>query len=140
MGLKAGRESSSDSCILFDLQGGVLTSVGEVVVERDRDVWVLTLRGEHDLATTPSLHEELERVFAAGSRVVVDLSEVEFIDSTVLAALAYGHDQVAGHEEHSLAVVVSEGGVAGRLLTLTGLDRVPAAFETRDAAVVSRQG
>jgi anti-anti-sigma regulatory factor len=68
------------------------------------------------------------------------LSDVEFIDSTVLAALAYGYDQAAGHEEHSLAVVVSEGGVAGRLLALTGLDQALAAFRTRDAAVASLQG
>ena len=114
-------------------------SVGEVVVERDQGVWVLTLRGEHDVATRPSLREELEAGVKAGSNVVVDLSDVEFIDSTVIAALAYGSDQAAGHEEHSLAVVVSEGGVAGRLLTVTGLDQLLAAFETREAAVGSLQ-
>ena len=74
-------------------------SVGEVGVDCDRDVWVLSLHGEHDLTTTPSLRSKLER-----------------------AALAYGRDQAVEHEEHVLAVVVPSSGVALRLLTLTGLD------------------
>lgn len=112
-------------------------SVGEVVVERDRDVWVLTLHGEHDLSTAPSLRSELERVFNAGSTVVVDLSPAEFIDSTILAALTYGHDQAAQNDEHSVAVVVAPNGAAQRLLALTGLDTKLATFETRGAAIAS---
>lgn len=38
------------------------------------DVWIVTLHGEHDVATRPSLEEELGRVAAAGGPVVVDLS------------------------------------------------------------------
>ena len=45
-------------------------------------VWILALRGEHDLATRPSLEEELGRVAAAGGRVVVDLSHASFLDSS----------------------------------------------------------
>ncbi|MGH3374884.1 MAG: STAS domain-containing protein [Actinoallomurus sp.] len=112
-------------------------SVGEVVVERDQGVWVLNLHGEHDLTTAPSLRSELERVFAAGSAVVVDLSEAEFLDSTIVAALAYGRDRTAEHDAHSLAVVVARDGVARRLLTVTGLDTKLATFETREAAIAS---
>jgi len=46
-------------------------------------------RGEHGVSTSPSL-DELDRVFAAGSACVVDLTDADFIDSTVLKALAYG--------------------------------------------------
>ena len=34
---------------------------GEVMVDRVDGAWLLTLRGEHDLSTTPSLRDELER-------------------------------------------------------------------------------
>ena len=45
----------------------------------------LTPVGELDLATAPRLESELERAVAAGAaRVVVDLSQVGFLDSTGL--------------------------------------------------------
>ena len=47
--------------------------VGEVIVDRVEGAWVLTLRGEHDLSTNPSLRDELERAFDRGSTVIVDL-------------------------------------------------------------------
>ena len=58
-------------------------------------VWVLTLHGEHDVSTEPSLAEELERVAAAGGPVVVDLSDAQFIDSSILRVLV----SAAGREQ-----------------------------------------
>ncbi len=54
---------------------------------------VVRATGELDLATAPALQEKLSRACAIGTQgVVLDLSELEFIDSTgvraILAALA----------------------------------------------------
>lgn len=72
-----------------------------------------------------------------GSTVIVDLSEVAFIDSTVLRALAYEHDAAVEHEEHTVAVVAPKDGFARRLLDLTGLSKPLPVYESRGEALVA---
>ena len=110
---------------------------GEVMVDGVDGAWLLTLRGEHDLSTNPSLRDELERTLAHGSTVIVDLSEAAFIDSTVLRGLVYGYDQAAKHDEHTVLVVAPRGGVVRRLLDLTGLSKLLPVFESRAEALAS---
>ena len=47
----------------------------------------LRLAGELDLVTAPTLRDELARHQARGVRVVLDLSEIQFLDSTGLVLL-----------------------------------------------------
>ena len=113
----------------------------EVVIERDNGAWVLTLQGEHDLSTAPGIRDELERVFDAGSAVVVDLSAVTFMDSSVLNAILYGSDRAQQHEAHRFAVVLPPGpSAARRVLELTGVDRVLAIHPDRGSAVAAISG
>jgi anti-anti-sigma factor len=112
-------------------------AVGEVVVERDQGAWVVTLRGEHDLSTNPSLKDALQDAFGRGSKVVVDLSEVEFIDSTVLRALAYGRNEAVEHAEHELVIVARNGSFVSRVLRLTGIDAKIGVYETRADALAA---
>ena len=65
--------------------------------------------------------QRLERAFDAGSTVVVDLTEVEFMDSSVLRALAYGAQQAEQHAEHAIRIVARRDSFPRRLLALTGL-------------------
>jgi anti-sigma B factor antagonist len=55
----------------------------------DRGDWaVLAVRGEIDVATAPQLREELLELVSAGRKqIVVDLSGVDFLDSTGLGVL-----------------------------------------------------
>ncbi len=54
----------------------------------DRDEAVVTLAGELDLSSAGVLEREVAELHAAGhDRIVVDLSRVEFIDSTGLRVL-----------------------------------------------------
>ena len=56
-------------------------------VQSRAGVWVISLHGEHDISTQPSLREQLRHVRAAGGPIVVDLSAAGFVDSTVVGAL-----------------------------------------------------
>jgi anti-anti-sigma factor len=112
-------------------------TLGEVVVEQDRGTWVVTLRGEHDLSTEPSLGDVLKQAFGGGSKVVVDLSQVEFIDSTVLRALAYGRQEAVEHAEHEIVIVAPTDTFASRVLRVTGIDKVIRVFVTRADAIAA---
>jgi anti-anti-sigma factor len=108
---------------------------GSIDVECRDGIWVLSLRGEHDLSTQPSLSEELGRVTAVGGPVVIDLSDTDFIDSTILRVLANAAvEQSAGLK---VAVVVPTGREAMRILRVTGIAALLQPFETREAAVAS---
>ena len=109
------------------------TTSGTIQAGRQEGVWVLALHGEHDISTTPSLRDELAR----GSSVVVDLTGVEFMDSTVLQGILYGRDFAEQESEHRLVLVVPEGGAARRLLSLTNLDRLIATYPTCAEAVAA---
>jgi anti-anti-sigma factor len=108
-----------------------------IEVSRQGGIVVLALQGEHDLSTTPSIREELERAYASSSTVIVDLSETEFLDSSVLQGLLYGRDQVEHVDEHRLALVVPEDGVAGRLVSLTRLGELIPTYPTRSEALAA---
>jgi anti-anti-sigma factor len=89
---------------------------------------VLTVRGELDLATSPALEEELARALTQDrvDVVIVDLRELEFIDSTGLSVLVKAHQQ-AGEAGRRFGLV-NGGSQVRRLLNLTGLaDRLPVA-------------
>jgi anti-anti-sigma factor len=113
------------------------TTSGTIQADRQEGVWVVALHGEHDISTTPSLRDELARVYESGSSVVVDLTDVEFMDSTVLQGILYGRDFAEQESEHRLVLVVPEGGAARRLLSLTNLDRLIATYPTCAEAVAA---
>ncbi len=81
---------------------------------------ILAVSGELDLAAAGSLEEELDRVLEAGPPViVVDLKELDFIDSTGLSVLVRAHQRA---QESGLELgLVNPGTQVERLLSLTGL-------------------
>lgn len=80
---------------------------------------VLKLFGELDIASAPVLEQELARVGDSG-RVVIDLRELEFIDSTGLSVLVRASQQ-AEERSADLSVLSAGDGQVHRLLDLTGL-------------------
>jgi len=110
---------------------------GTVEIRHDDGAWVLLLHGEHDISTAASLRLELERAFAAGSAVIVDLSNVEFLDSTVLANVVYGGAQAGRHAEHGFSVVAPPGSLARRLADLVALESTIGVYSNRDDAIAA---
>jgi anti-sigma B factor antagonist len=66
-------------------------------VQRTGTATTLTLRGSLDINTAPQLAEEIDRLLAyKPERVVVDLSSLELIDSSGVAALVKLYKGVRG--------------------------------------------
>jgi anti-anti-sigma factor len=101
-------------------------ATGTIDLERDSGVWVVTLHGEHDLSTASQLRNALARSFSGGSAVIVDLSQAEFIDSTIVHVLVR-----VQRERYPVALVAPPGGVPRRLLDLVRLPEAISTFHTR---------
>jgi anti-anti-sigma factor len=116
---------------------------GTLDIQTAPGVVVLLLRGEHDLSTQPRLRAAIDEALAAGMSVVVDLSEVGFIDSTVLAAILHGQKRATDGDdgrEQGVAVVASPGArFVARMLSLVHIEDHVAVHLSRDSAVVSLQ-
>ena len=93
---------------------------GTIDVVRENQAWVIVLRGEHDLSTTTELKRTILPTRALGVSVVVDLSEIEFMDSTVLAVLVHAAEDAASHQR-AFAVIASPRPTPTRLLAVTGI-------------------
>ena len=81
---------------------------------------VLRLKGELDVSSSAALEDELGRLEDA-TLIVIDLSELEFVDSTGLGVLVKTHQRM--REQDRQLAVVEGGGQVKRLLELTGLDQ-----------------
>jgi anti-anti-sigma factor len=79
----------------------------------------LALRGELDLANAKTLETSLLEAFASEKQIVVDLGELEFLDSTGVSLLVTA---MARPDASKLTFLPSGSPEVGRLLSLTGLD------------------
>lgn len=91
---------------------------------RNENGWaVLQVRGEVDLYTSPQLRDGITELLDQGAnRIVIDLSGIEFMDSTGLGVLVVGLKR-AKERDGEFALVCREGSVQ-KILSITGLDRV----------------
>jgi anti-sigma B factor antagonist len=94
---------------------------------------VLAVRGELDLYSTPQLTTELDALADEPTNVVVDLSEVSFMDSTALGAILLAARRLR-EGERKLALV-SPVAATTKLLSMVGIDRVVPVVESRDDAL-----
>lgn len=106
--------------------------------ELDASTGVVTVEGELDLASAPSLKWALTDVLGSGvTRIVVDLAPVTFIDSTALGVLVGVHRGLVAGARMAIA------GAAGDVLNifeLTGLDATFEMFPTLDDALAWVRG
>jgi anti-anti-sigma factor len=90
--------------------------------------------GELDLSATPRLSTVLAMAATTrGGRLVLDLSEVTFIDSTALGTILKAAAQL--DESGTLLAVVAPEGPVRRLLEMTNLTQRFRLFATRAAAL-----
>jgi anti-sigma B factor antagonist len=96
--------------------------------EREGEVHRLALCGELDLANAATAEAELGTVLADdASEVVIDMRELEFIDSTGIALLVATLSR-DDSERPRVRFVPSDSAAVNRVLDLTGLsERLPLA-------------
>jgi anti-sigma B factor antagonist len=95
---------------------------------------VFELTGSLDIATSPAVRAALVSASERGDhRLIVDLTRVEFLDSTGLGALI-GAQRRAKEFGGVVRLVAKEGQIL-RLLRITGLLKVFGVYGTLDAAV-----
>ena len=99
-------------------------------------VVVIALDGELDLTSAPTLREVLIELFTGGHhRLVVDMTDVTFVDSTGLGVLVGGLKR-ATVQDGTLQVVCTEPDVV-RIFRMTGLHKLIALHETLQEALTS---
>jgi anti-sigma B factor antagonist len=83
-------------------------------------VQVVSAEGELDLHTTAQLHEALEST--DHSCVILDLTEVPFVDSTALGAIVASTKRMRSQRRQ--LIVVAGNPVVSRVLSITGLEQM----------------
>jgi anti-sigma B factor antagonist len=102
--------------------------------QHDAETRVISVSGEIHVTTAPEFSQRLNDAIAAGTRgVVIDMSGVEFIDSTGLSVLLNGLRRVT-RANGRLALVVSNPTVL-RLFQITKLDSTFDIQPTREDAL-----
>jgi anti-sigma B factor antagonist len=100
------------------------------------DSLVVTIRGDLDIVTSPQLDERLNQAEAGDNRIILDLSAVDFLDTSALAVII-GHWKKAEAAGGSLTLVGARYRYT-KTLWITGLaDRLPM-YDNVDQALLAR--
>ena len=100
----------------------------------DGERHVLAVRGEIDLFTAPELKQVLAESIEGGRiRIIVDLTDTTFLDSTALGVLI-GAVKRLRSRDGALAIVNIDDNIA-KTFEITGLDQIFTIMPTRDEAV-----
>jgi anti-sigma B factor antagonist len=101
------------------------------------DLHVVVVRGEIDLFGAPELKRKLSELIDRGiRRVVIDLSETVFLDSTAVSVVlgALRRLRSRGGE---LAIVDLSAGSSSEIFRVTGLDQIVTVVPTRSEALAA---
>jgi anti-anti-sigma regulatory factor len=98
----------------------------------DAGTWLVALRGEHDLSTIPLLEEQTRHVWPQCTVAVIDLSEVTFMDSTLIHWLLRVEQALEAAHGFTFSIVTgAPSGVAGMLFERLRMSHVFACYVTR---------
>lgn len=102
-----------------EVRDGLLT----VVVARTGSVHTIALSGELDMANADTFAARLEVSEAEGAEsIVIDLSTLQFVDSTGIALLVAADHRLNQDGRRRLTIVPSPAPAVTRVMETTGLD------------------
>ena len=113
--------------------------IGDEVQVEDagEDVAILVVGGEVDFEVSPQLKARMTKTIKAGRRrLVLDLSDVTFIDSTAIGVIAGAVEKLDEAGGGSLAIVCTHDKVM-QIFEITGLDSVITVHPTREEALAA---
>lgn len=109
----------------------------DVSVSHEGETSTLSFAGEFDLANIDLAHKTLDEIESNGSaRIVIDLRELTFIDSTGIAFLLAA---VKRDERGRLSFVPSKAAAVRRVFGITGVDEIFGGGGAFGAAVTDRR-
>jgi anti-anti-sigma factor len=112
--------------------------ISVTLAPRDPPAAVVALAGEHDAYSADRLENELRVLLEEGRRIVVDLRDAEFIDSTTLSVLLRSrHDAEEAGLGFTVVLAERDYTQVHQLLELTGLGPAFAIFPTLDRALTA---
>lgn len=101
----------------------------------EKDLPVIELEGEVDVYTAPQLKQQMIGLLESGAReLVVDLSKVDYLDSTALGVLIGGLKRM--REMDGNMVLVCPSPRIRRVFEITGLDKI---FEIYNSEADARE-
>ncbi len=98
------------------------------------EVAVVSLLGEHDLATAWEVRNAVAFALERGAHLVVDLSETEFIDSSIIHVLFESEQLASGHGRRVSLQLQADADVRG-VLEINGLLEELPVYCTRAEAI-----
>jgi anti-anti-sigma factor len=112
-----------------------MTELAQIAVERQGDVFIAILTGEIDPSNARDLSRELtDAVPNAAMGVVLDLSAVQYLDSSGVQLLFELADRLAARQQR-LAVAVPPDAPARRVLEIVALDTTAPVADSREQAL-----
>ena len=106
-------------------------------IEPRGELLVARLGGEVDISPVPVVRDRLFRALDnQGDGLVIDLSDTTYIDSAVVNLLFELADRLGPHQLR-LAVVVPEGGLVDRVLTIVDIASVVDVYRRFDEAIAA---
>jgi anti-anti-sigma factor len=113
-----------------------MAPISVTLARRDPPAAVVALVGEHDAYTAERLENELNSLLDEGHRIVVDLRDAVFVDSTTLSVLLAARlDAEKSSLGFALLLPDRHYTQVHQILELTGLGSTFAIFVTLDAAL-----
>ena len=123
-----------ESAVVVTTAGGEARGIRLTEETFDPSGLVLTVNGELDIATAPTLRARLDAAIEGGTRrLVIDLSAVLFLDSVALATIVHAKQRLA--EDGRLAIAVDPTSYVMLVFESGGLSQVLDLVETRDQAI-----
>lgn len=99
----------------------------------DNKLPVIELEGEVDVYTAPQLKQQMINLLESGAKqMIIDLSKVEYLDSTALGVLIGGLKRM--RETDGNMVLVCPSARIRRVFEITGLDKIFDIYNTADEA------
>ena len=130
-GLRIARETDPRSSSGWRTGHGVTAGTVTATARDDDGTWLVKLHGDHDLSTWPSLERQTSKLWAKCKVVVIDLSDVTFIDSGVIRWLLAVESALEASGAFTLSIVGGPpGSAAHRLFGLLRMSHVLACYAT----------
>jgi len=102
-----------------------------IEVHEATGIAVVALSGEHDMWTVPSLEQLLDGLDDSSSRVVVDLTNAAFIDSSVIHTLV----TFAKRREGRVSAVTAPGTSPARVFEVLSLPKLFPTYASTEEAI-----